>query len=182
MDYYTLNIGCLKRKLPIVSLKPNIKVASFNLLGDRELVETIAQNIFRKIKKIDFDYFVGPEVKVVPLLHELSKLFNKNRYIICRKNIHAYMVSPIRSRFKPELVLDGRDTQEIKGKKVIIVDDVVSSGKTFSALEELMRMAAAKIIYQIAMKASKITPAPIATLLVTSQIFDLSPSVDICVI
>ena len=150
MDYYTLKIGHIARRLPIVSISPKIKIASFNLLGDRELVEYIAQNIYKKIKDMEFYYLVGPEVKVVPLLHELSKLFAKQRYVICRKNIHAYMVSPISSKYKPELVLDGRDIAEIKGKKVIIIDDVVSSGKTFSALEELMQMAEAKIIYQIA--------------------------------
>lgn len=150
MDYYTLKIGHITRILPIVSISPKTKVASFNLLGDRELVEHIAQDIYKRIMGVDFDYLVGPEVKVVPLLHELSKLFAKQRYVICRKNIYAYMVSPIRSKYKPELVLDGRDIAEIKGKKVIIIDDVVSSGKTFSALAELMHMAGAKIVRQLA--------------------------------
>ncbi len=150
MNYYELKINGLIRKLPIIALTPKIKVATFNLLGDRKLVEEIAVQMYKKIKDLDFDYLVGPEVKVVPLLHELSKLLDKERYIICRKNIHGYMISPIKTKFSPGLVLDGSDLQFIGGKKVIVIDDVVSSGKTISALKELMELANAKIVYKLA--------------------------------
>ena len=66
MKNYILKIGKVKRQLPIVSLGPKIKVASFNLLGDREMVEELAKQLYKKIKGINFDYLVGPEVKVVP--------------------------------------------------------------------------------------------------------------------
>lgn len=149
MKYYTLKIGELTRKLPIVALGPKIKVASFNLLGDREMVEELAKQLYKKIRSIKFDYLVGPEVKVVPLLHELSKLLKKERYIVCRKEIHAYMQSPIKSMQKPGLVLSGTDAGLINGKKVVIVDDIVTSGRTLYVVEELMKTAEAMVVAKI---------------------------------
>ena len=150
MDYYTLKIGKLNRKLPIVSISPKIKIASFNLLGDCELVESLAKLLKAKLKNIRFDYLVGPEVKVVPLLQELSKLLKRKRYIICRKNIHGYMISPIKSRSQPRLIIDGADAEILKNKKVVILDDVVTSGKTLSVVEELMKMCGASVVAKIA--------------------------------
>lgn len=146
MDYYALKVGRIERKLPIVSLGKGIKVASFNLLGDSEMVEEIASKMARKLAKIDFDFLVGPEVKVVPLLHEITQALNKKRYVVCRKNIHGYMVSPIVSRNKPGLVLDGNDAIFLKGKKVVVMDDVVSSGRTMLVAEELIESVGAKVV------------------------------------
>ena len=150
MDYYTLKLCGLTRKLPIVSLGPHLKIASFNLLGDGELVEKVAEELEKKIKKFDFDYLVGPEVKVVPLLHILSQRLGKPRYIILRKNIMGYMVKPISVRAKPTLVLDGKDSEILHHKRVVIVDDVVSTGRTVKAVEELMEAAEAKVVGVVA--------------------------------
>lgn len=150
MDYYTLKIGRIKRKLPIVSLGKGIKIASFNLLGDSELVAEITSRMCKKLKGISFDYLVGPEVKVVPLLHEITQVLKKKRYVVCRKNIHGYMVSPIVSRDKPGLVLDGNDAKLLKGKKVIMLDDVVSSGRTMWVARELMQSVGAKVVAEAA--------------------------------
>ena len=150
MKYYTLKIGNVTRELPIVSIRTNLKVASVNLLGDTELVEIIAKKILIKLKHIEFDYFVGPEVKVVPLLHELTKLFQKNKYVVCRKNIHGYMISPIKTHLKNSLVINGSDSQILKGKKVVIVDDVVTTGSTFYAVEKLMEQVGSKVVAKVA--------------------------------
>ena len=151
MDYYELKIKGLTKKLPLISLGPKIKVASFNLLGDAELVDILAKEVFGKIKDIEFDYLVGPEVKVVPLLHELTKLLNKKRYVVCRKQIHAYMVSPIKSSRENPLVLNGEDALLIKNKKVIIVDDVVTTGSTIYSVERLMMLAKASVVAKVAL-------------------------------
>ncbi len=150
MDYYTLKLCGLTRKLPIVSLGPKLKIASFNLLGDGELVEKVAEELEKKIKKFDFNFLVGPEVKVVPLLHILSQRLGKPRYIILRKNIMGYMVKPISNKSKPTLVLNGPDAQLLKGKKVVIVDDVVSTGRTIRVVSELMRMTGAEVVGAVA--------------------------------
>ena len=150
VEYYTLKIGKITRKLPIVSISPKIKIASFNLLGDCELVESLAKQLKVKLINIKFDYLVGPEVKVVPLLQELSKLLKRKRYIICRKNIHGYMTSPIKSRSEPRLIIDGADAEILKNKKVVILDDVVTSGKTLSVVEELIKICGATVSAKIA--------------------------------
>lgn len=146
MDYYVLKLCGLTRRLPIVALGPKLKIASFNLLGDGELVETVATELVKKIKKFDFDYLVGPEVKVVPLLQVLAKRLVKPRYVILRKNIMGYMVSPISNKSKPTLVLNGPDAEILKGEKVVIVDDVISTGRTIKVVRELMRAVGAEVV------------------------------------
>lgn len=150
MDYYTLKLCGLTRKLPIVSLGPKLKIASFNLLGDGELVEKAAAKLEKEIKKFDFDYLVGPEVKVVPLLQALSKKLGKPRYVILRKNIMGYMVKPILNRSKPALILNGLDAEILKGKRVVIVDDVISTGRTVKTVRELMKMIEAEVVGVVA--------------------------------
>ncbi len=150
MDYYTLKICGISRKLPIVSLGPKLKIASFNLLGDGELVDKLAEELADKLKKEKFDYLVGPEVKVVPLLQVMAKKLNKPRYIILRKNIMGYMTKPVTNKSKPNLVINGPDAQILKGKKVIIVDDVVSTGRTIRVVEEIMKMVGAKVVKTLA--------------------------------
>lgn len=149
MNYYHLNFFGLKRKLPLVSLTPKIKIASLSLLGDTELTEKAAEKLAEKLKKYHFDYLVGPEVKVVPLLYALSQKLGQKRYIVCRKSIKGYMTNPqvlkIPKGSRPNLlVLDGQDTELLKGKKVAIIDDVVSSGATISNLKKLLNQIGAK--------------------------------------
>jgi len=150
MQFYTLKLCGLTRKLPIVALGPKIKIASFNLLGDGELVEKVAKRLEKEIKKFEFDYLVGPEVKVVPLLQVLSQRVNRPRYIVLRKNIMGYMIRPISVRSKPTLVLDGRDAEILRHKRVIIIDDVVSTGRTIGIVKELMEMVGAKVVGVVA--------------------------------
>lgn len=150
MNYYTLKICGLTRKLPIVALGPKLSIASFNLLGDGELVEKLAEALARKLKKTDFDYLVGPEVKVVPLLQALSKKAGKPRYVVLRKHIMGYMVKPISDKIKPNLVLNGPDAALLNEKKVVIVDDVVSTGRTIKVVRELMRLVNAEVVGAVA--------------------------------
>jgi len=151
MDYYDLDFFGLKRKLPVVSLTPKVKIASISLLGDTELAEKAAEKLAEKLKNYQFDYLVGPEVKVVPLLYALSLRLRQKRYIVCRKSIKGYMTSPQLlkipkgSKFNM-LVLDGPDAKLLKGKKVAVVDDVVSSGTTLINLEKLLNQVGAKIV------------------------------------
>lgn len=146
MNFYLLKIGTIERKLPIVSLGKGISIASFNLLGDSEMVGVIAIKMIKKLAKIKFDILVGPEVKVVPLLQEITRILGKKRYVVCRKNIHGYMVSPVSSHNKPGLILDGNDAAFLKGKQVVVVDDVVSSGLTMRVADELIESVEGKVV------------------------------------
>lgn len=152
MQYYNLKLCGLKRDLPLIYLGPKTKIASFSLLGDGELVDKVANSLSKKIKKFNFDYLVGPEVKVVPLIQKLSDLLNKKQYVICRKSIKPYMVHPIvyhpenLKRHLRSMVIDGRDAEMLKNKKIMIVDDVVSTGTTIEAVKTLMEKVGAEIV------------------------------------
>lgn len=146
MDYYQLDLLGLHRALPIVKISPKLSIASFNLLGDVELVNHAAKELAKKLAKYKFDVLVGPEVKVVPLIHQLATIIEAKNYIICRKNIMGYMVKPVQSNGKNKLVLDGRDAELLRGKKVVIVDDVVSSGRTTREIITLLQKLNAQVV------------------------------------
>jgi adenine phosphoribosyltransferase len=146
MEFYNLEICGLNRQLPIVAINPKIKIASFNLLGDGELVEKIAEELISKLQELDFDYLVGPEVKVVPLVQSLAIKLKKPRFVILRKNIMGYMTNPIYSQNKNRLILNGPDADLIKNKKVYIIDDVVSTGHTIQSIIETIDLTQAKVV------------------------------------
>jgi len=146
MEYYHLQLCGLVRNLPLISLGPHLKIASLNLLGDGELVEKAAEELEKKIKEFEFDYLVGPEVKVVPLIHALAQRLGKPRYVILRKNIMGYMIKPVSNNSKPTLVLNGIDAEILQDKKVFIIDDVVSTGRTIEVVEELMKAVGAEVV------------------------------------
>jgi len=152
MQYYNLRLCGLERDLPLIFLGPKTKIASFSILGDGELVNKVALKLALKLKRFNFDLIVGPEVKVVPLIQELSNVLGKKQYVICRKSIKPYMVSPIvfhpvnLKRNLRSLVIDGKDAEILKGKKVIVVDDVVSTGTTVEAIKSLMEKVGAKVV------------------------------------
>ena len=146
MDFYNLDICGLTRQLPIVAINPKIKIASFNLLGDGELVEKIADELIIQLKSFNFDYLIGPEVKVVPLVQSLAIKLKKPRFVILRKNIMGYMTNPIYTQNKNRLILNGPDATLIKNKKVFIIDDVVSTGQTIQSIVETIDLTQAKVV------------------------------------
>jgi adenine phosphoribosyltransferase len=153
MDYFTLEIVGLTRKLPLIQVGRHTKIASFSILGDVELVDALADAIYKKVKPIQFDYIVGPEVKAVPLIHGIAKRLGHKRFVICRKSIKPYMVQPIKvnplSHFpkhaKP-LVINGEDALLLKSKKVLIIDDVISSGITMRMMTYLVEKLGAEVV------------------------------------
>jgi adenine phosphoribosyltransferase len=145
MDYYTLNICGFVKKLPIVKIGPKYSIASFSLLGDVDLVEVLAAELVERIKYLDFDLLVGPEIKVLPLIYQMSRLLGQDKYIICRSKILGYMTSPLKSDGKKPLALNGADTALLKGKKVVLLDDVVSTGRTIKEMDNLITKTRAEI-------------------------------------
>lgn len=153
MDYYELNVCGLIRKLPLIQVGRNTKIASFSILGDVELVDKLADEIAFALKDYTFDYIVGPEVKAVPLIHGVAKRLGHKRFVICRKSIKPYMVNPVGitplSHFpkhaKP-LVLNGEDASFLRDKKVFVVDDVISSGITMRMMNHLMDKVGAQVV------------------------------------
>ncbi len=153
MEFYTLKICGLVRKLPLIHIGKNTKFASLSILGDVELVDRLADVMAEKLKKVEFDYLVGPEVKVVPLIHGIAKRLGHKKFIVCRKSVKPYMISPVVLKplsYFPKharpLVLDGEDADLVKGKKVVIIDDVISTGVTVRMMRKLMEQVDAKVV------------------------------------
>lgn len=155
MKYYTLEICGLTRELPLITVGKNTQIASFSILGDVELVDNLADEMVKRIKakKLDIDYIVGPEVKAVPLVHGVAKRIGHKKFIICRKSAKPYMISPVVVKplnYFPKharpLVLDGQDAQLLSNKKVLVVDDVVSTGVTLRMISYLMKKVEADVV------------------------------------
>jgi adenine phosphoribosyltransferase len=157
MKTYTLELCGVKRELPLTAVGRTTQLANFSLLGDVELTRLIAKELSLKFKSLTFDCFVGPEVKVVPLLQELAGQLDYKKYVVCRKSIKPGMLAPIILKPLPhfpkhvkQLVLDGRDATFLKGKKVIIIDDVISTGVTMRMMTHLMTKVGAEVVLMAA--------------------------------
>lgn len=143
---YSIEVAGVTRDLPIIQISDNLCIASFVILGDTELVCAAAPEIVRKLPEVDV--LVTAEAKGIPLVFEISRLLKMRKYIVARKSIKPYMDSPIIDEVvsiitqkKQILCLDEKDAEEIKGKRVAIIDDVISTGESIQALERLVESA-----------------------------------------
>jgi len=148
-EYYELNIQGFKRRLPLVQVDDNTWIAYFDSLGDRAFISHCAKILSEYLR--DVDVLMTAESKGIALVHEISKILGHEYYIVCRKEIKPFMENPIVVKYKPitskkELVLciDGRYVERIKGKKVGIVDDIVSTGETVKAMARIVEQAGGK--------------------------------------
>ncbi len=158
MDKYTLTVGHLTRELPIIPITDSLSIASFVLLGDTEMVCVAAPLIAERLPAVDV--LVTAEAKGIPFVHELSKHMDMPRYIVARKSIKAYMEDPLISKVnsittqeEQFLCLDRLDAEFIKGKRVALIDDVISTGESLRALAELVELAGATIVAKAAVLA-----------------------------
>ncbi|WP_309571683.1 phosphoribosyltransferase family protein [Deinococcus sp.] len=143
MTTHTVHVGRVTRDLPIVPVAPGVSVALFNMLGDTDVTEEAGREL-AKLLPPEIDVLVTPEVKALSLAHVISRESGKP-YVVIRKTQKPYMVNPIAREVvsittgKPQLlVLDGFDVPKIRGHKVAIVDDVVSSGGTLHSLRQII--------------------------------------------
>ncbi|PHI03597.1 adenine phosphoribosyltransferase [Fusobacterium polymorphum] len=158
MKTYTLHIAGLTRELPIIKLSYDLSIASFVILGDTEIVKKTAPMIAKKLSEVDF--VVTAEAKGIPLAYEISKILNLNEYIVARKSIKAYMEEPIEVEVNSitttnsqKLYLNNQDANKIKGKRVALIDDVISTGQSLKALERLVEKAGANVVAKAAILA-----------------------------
>lgn len=155
-DTYTVEIAGITRELPLFEVKPGLKIAVLNILGDTELVEACAQALVTKLDGKDYDLLVTAESKSIPLAHAMAVLRN-SKYVVLRKSYKPYMgdalqveTNSITTGSEQKLILDEKDLRLIEGKKVLIVDDVISTGSTLEAMRKLMKMANAQIVKEVA--------------------------------
>lgn len=152
---YRVRIGNLERSLPLFQVAPGVKIAIFNMLGDTEIVETSAELLAGRMP-LGTEVIVVPEVKAVPLGHALSARTGLP-YAVVRKVRKPYMadsigaeVVSITTGVPQQLFLDGKDRALVQGKRVLLLDDVVSTGNTLRGLRELMQRADAKVVGEMA--------------------------------
>ncbi len=145
-DYYTLQVAGVTRQLPIMQISDSLAIASFVILGDCEIVTKSAPLIEKQLPQVD--YIVTAEAKGIPLVHELCRLRGLPYYIVARKSVKPYMSQPltdevvsITTQKAQTLCLDGKDALLLKGKKVAVVDDVISTGESLQAIERLVEKA-----------------------------------------
>lgn len=142
-EYYTLKIAGVERQLKRFPVSDKLDIAAFILFGDVELTEACAKALLEKAP--EFDYIVTPEAKSIPLAYEMSRLSGK-KYIVVRKGVKVYMDNPvaytetsITTQKEQTLYLGHEDGDLLTGKRVLIVDDVISTGESLKAVEGIVK-------------------------------------------
>ncbi|HIS65546.1 MAG TPA: adenine phosphoribosyltransferase [Candidatus Avoscillospira avistercoris] len=144
--YHTMTIAGVKRDLPLCPVTDELQIAAFVIFGDVELTCASARALLEKAP--EFDYMITAEAKGIPLIHEMARQSGRNTYILARKGPKLYMrdvldvaVRSITTAKEQHLYLDGEDAAKMKGKRILIVDDVISTGESLLAIERLVEAA-----------------------------------------
>ena len=155
--FYTLNVAGLKRDLPICPINEKLYIAGFVMFSDVELTVKCAEELIKKIP--EHDIIITAESKGIPLAYEMAKQLNE-KYIVARKMNKLYMQDPIHVDVKSistekvqTLFLDSTEVLQLKGKRVLIIDDVISTGESLHALEILVSSAGGNIVGKAAVLA-----------------------------
>jgi adenine phosphoribosyltransferase len=158
METYKLDVAGITRELPICKVNEKLDIAAFVMFGDVELTVECAKAL-AKIAP-EHDILITAEAKGIPLAYEMAKQLGENRYLIARKVPKLYMRDPVSVMVKSittervqQLYLDRDDMDFIKGKRVLIVDDVISTGESLSAVEALVNLAGGNIVGRMAVLA-----------------------------
>ena len=146
MMYYDIDIAGLKRKLPLCPVSDDTYIGAFVIFGDVELTVHSAAELLKIAPQ--YDYIIAPEAKSIPLLYEMARQSGENKYFLARKSPKLYMtgvfeveVKSITTEKTQKLVLDKADAQLMQGKRILIIDDVISTGESLKATEELVEKA-----------------------------------------
>ena len=144
--YYRMNIAGLERDLPLCPISDELMIGAFVIFGDPELTTACAEALLKKAP--EYDYMITAESKGIPLVHEMARLAGNQKYFLARKAPKLYMtgvfevnVHSITTEKEQKLYLDKADAEIMKGKNILIVDDVISTGESLRAVEELVAQA-----------------------------------------
>ena len=156
--YYRMNVAGLDRDLPICPVNDKLYIAGFVIFGDPELTVACARDLLAKAP--EYDYILTAEAKGIPLAHEMARQAGDAKYILARKGPKLYMrdifevsVQSITTAKEQKLYLDGADAELMKGKRILLVDDVISTGESLRALEALVEKAGGNICGRLAILA-----------------------------
>lgn len=152
-----MTIAGLERELPICKVNDHLDIAGFVIFGDVEMTVASAAELLKKCP--DFDFIVAPEAKAIPLAHEMARQSGKP-YFICRKGAKLYMQSPVSVNVRSittdkeqTLFMDSLEGEQLRGKRVVILDDVISTGESLLAVRKLLEQFDADIVAQAAILA-----------------------------
>ena len=156
--YYRMKVAGLERDLPICPVTDKLYIAGFVIFGDPELTVACARELLSRAP--EYDYIITAEAKGIPLAHEMARQTGAAKYFLARKVPKLYMTGVFESSVKSittakeqKLYLDGADAALMKGKKILIVDDVISTGESLKALEALVEQAGGIICGKMAILA-----------------------------
>ena len=145
---YKMNVAGLERNLPLCKVSDDLYIGAFIIFGDAELTVASAAELLKKIPADSYDYMLTAEAKSIPLIHEMARQSGAEKYFIARKGSKVYMPDPIHvtvrsitTQRQQDLYLGSDDCALIKGKRILLVDDVISTGESLHAMEELVAMA-----------------------------------------
>ena len=157
-EYYNITVAGVNRNLPICPLNEKLCIAGFVIFGDVELTRASASALLAKAP--EFDLLITAESKGIPLAHEMAAQAGMNKYILARKAPKLYMKDPVAVEVKSittvarqTLYLDKLDMDAMKGKRILVVDDVISTGESLNALVTLVEQAGGKIVGKMAILA-----------------------------
>lgn len=155
---YSLTIGGVERALPLCTVNEDLTIAAFVIFGDVELTCVCATELLKIAPP--FDYMVAPEAKAIPLVHEMARQSGRNEYFLVRKNPKLYMegifettVKSITTAQEQKLYMDGADAAKLKGKRILVLDDVISTGGSLAAVESLVHQAGGEVVGRMAILA-----------------------------
>ena len=151
-EVYTVQVAGLTRHLPLFEVAPGVRIAIFNILGDTLVVKAAAVALAEQLRGLEADTLVTPAAKSIPLAYEMSALMGLP-YVVLRKSYKSYMGEAMSSEtlsittgMPQTLYLDEKDNDLIRDKKVILIDDVISTGSTLRGMEELIGSAQGKVV------------------------------------
>ena len=156
--YYEMKVAGLTRQLPLCRVSDTLYIGAFVIFGDVELTEACARELLKVAP--EHDILITAESKGIPLVYEMARQSGENKYLIARKAPKLYMkdifsteVNSITTAKTQVLCIDGEDAALMRGKRVIIVDDVISTGESLRAVEKLVRKAGGQVVGRMAILA-----------------------------
>ena len=160
MPVYPMDIAGLHRELPICKVTDDLYIGAFICFGDAELTVACAREMLKLVDQNSYDYMLTAEAKSIPLIHEMARQSGATKYFIARKGPKAYMPDPLHVEDKSittagvqKLYLGRDDADLIRGKRIVLMDDVISTGGSLHAMEELVKMAGGTVVDRIAVLA-----------------------------
>lgn len=146
--HYSMNVAGLDRQLPICKVTDELYIGAFIMFGDAELTVACARELLKLAEPGSYDYMLTAEAKSIPLIHEMARQSGAKKYFIARKGPKAYMPDPIHvedtsitTAGTQRLYLGRDDAELIRGKRILLMDDVISTGGSLHAMEELVKLA-----------------------------------------